>query len=71
MTKYHIVVETKYKRKFWFFKTIEYQRPVAGFSMIEYAHGKIYELSNLHTVKIFKNNLYSFHIEEVECFNNE
>lgn len=62
--KYHIVIETKYKRVLWLFRTIEYQRPIMGFSMIEYADGKIYELEKIVNTKIF-----SYHIEEIECIN--
>ena len=64
-TKYYIVMKRKYKRKFIFFKTIEYERPTTGYYDIEYAEGQIYKLE-----KLLGSN-FDVYIEEIFCFNRD
>ena len=67
-TKYHIIIERKYKKKFGIFKTIEYERPVAGYYDIEYAEGKMWQLEQLHGEF---SKIFVFYVEEIVCYNRE
>jgi len=59
---YHIIVETHHKRFLWFFKRLNYQRPIVGFLTKEEAERRFLELKKLHGI-----GLYSFHIEMIRC----
>lgn len=61
--KYYIVMETKYKRRLWLFKTIEYQRPIIVFFKKKAAWERIDKLITLHG----NPKVWQFTIEEVIC----